>query len=105
MPSSRTAADAGAHEGEGLSSAGIGSDIEELAQGASISDLAKMVSRIAAPASLSDEDVERISRRVVERLSEKIVRDIAWEVVPDLAEILVRQRLRELEAEPSGDSR
>jgi len=64
-----------------------------------------MVSRIAAPASLSDEDVERISRRVVERLSEKIVRDIAWEVVPDLAEILVRQRLRELEAEPSGDSR
>ncbi|HWC65112.1 MAG TPA: hypothetical protein VG777_03440, partial [Thermoanaerobaculia bacterium] len=80
-------------------------DIERLAQGASISDLASMVSRIAAPASLSDEDVERISRRVVERLSDRIVRDIAWEVVPELAEILVRQRLRELEAETSGDSR
>lgn len=80
-------------------------DIERLAQGASISDLASMVSRIAAPASLSDEDVERISRRVVERLSDRIVRDIAWEVVPEIAEILVRQRLRELEAETSGDSR
>jgi len=105
MSPARPVAEAGAREGEGLSSTGIASDIEELAQGASISDLAKMVIRIAAPASLSDEDVERISRRVVERLSEKIVRDIAWEVVPDLAEILVRQRLRELEAEPSGDSR
>ncbi len=87
------------------SPAELASEIEELAQGASISDLAKMVSRIAPAASLSDEDVERISRRVVERLSEKILREIAWEVVPDLAEILVRQRLRELEAEPSGDSR
>lgn len=80
-------------------------DIERLAQGASISDLASMVSRIAAPVSLSDEDVERISRRVVERISDKIVRDIAWEVVPEIAEILVRQRLRELEAETSGESR
>jgi CheY-like chemotaxis protein len=98
-------AEAAVSEGEGLAPAAIAPDIEQLAQGASISDLAKMVSRIAAPASLSDDDVERISRRVVERLSEKIVRDIAWEVVPDIAEILVRQRLRELEAEPSGDSR
>jgi len=80
-------------------------DIERLAQGASISDLASMVSRIAGPVSLSDEDVERISRRVVERISDKVVRDIAWEVVPEIAEILVRQRLRELEAETSGEPR
>jgi len=82
----------------------VGSDIERLAQGASISDLASMVHRISGPGSLSEDDVERISRRVIESLSEKIVRDIAWEIVPDVAEILVRQRLRELEADTPGES-
>ena len=81
------------------------SDIERLAQGASLSDLASMVSRIAGPAPLSEDDVERIARRVIEHLSEKVVRDIAWEVIPDIAEILVRQRLRELEADGSGEPR
>lgn len=81
------------------------SDIERLAQGASLSDLASMVSRIAGPAPLSEEDVERISRRVIEHLSDRVVRDIAWEVIPDIAEILVRQRLRELEADGPGESR
>ena len=90
---------------ESMTARPIAPEIEQLAQGASISDLARMVSRIAAPASLSEDDVERISRRVVERLSEKVVRDIAWEIVPEIAEILVRQRLRELEAETSGESR
>jgi CheY-like chemotaxis protein len=82
--------------------ASVGSEIESLAQRASISDLASLVSRMS-PASISEEDVERIARRVVEMLSEKAVRDIAWEVVPDMAEIAVRKRLRELEAEP-GES-
>ena len=90
---------------ESMTARPIAPEIEQLAQGASISDLARMVNRIGAPVSLSEEDVERISRRIVERLSEKVVRDIAWEVVPEVAEILVRQRLRELEAETSGDSR
>jgi len=94
-----------APEAEPLAAREIAPDIEQLAQGASISDLASMVSRIAGPVALSDDDVDRISRRVVERLSDKIVRDIAWEVVPEIAEILVRQRLRELEAETSGESR
>ncbi len=76
------------------------SEIESLAQHASISDL---VSRVSAPAAISDEDVERIARRVVELISEKAVREIAWEVVPDMAEVVVRKRLRELEAE-SGES-
>lgn len=48
---------------------------------------------------LSDEDVERIARRVVELISDKAVRDIAWEVVPDLAELVIRDRLRELESQ------
>lgn len=89
----------------GPSAAETESDIERLAQGASLSDLASMVSRIAGPAPLSDDDVERISRRVIEHLSERVVRDIAWELVPDIAEILVRQRLRELEADGSGEPR
>ncbi len=55
----------------------------------------------AAPAggTLPDAEVERIARRVVELLSDKAVRDVAWEVVPDLAEVVIRDRLRELESQ------
>lgn len=48
---------------------------------------------------LSDADVDRIARRVVELLGDKAVRDVAWEVVPDLAEVVIRDRLRELESQ------
>lgn len=47
---------------------------------------------------LSDEDVDRIARRLLELAEEKIER-IAWEVIPDVAEIVVRERIRKLEAE------
>jgi CheY-like chemotaxis protein len=46
---------------------------------------------------LSDADVDRIARRIVELLGDKAVREVAWEVVPDLAEVVIRDRLRELE--------
>lgn len=46
---------------------------------------------------LSDQDVDRVARRVVEILSEKVVREVSWEVVPDLAEVIIKDRLRELE--------
>ncbi len=52
----------------------------------------------STPASLSDEDVERIARRVVELASGTLER-IAWEVIPDMAELVVRERVRQLEAE------
>lgn len=48
---------------------------------------------------LNDEDVDRIARRVVELLGDRAVRDIAWEVIPDLAEVIIRDRLRELESQ------
>lgn len=47
---------------------------------------------------LSDADVERIARRVAELVGDQVVRDVAWEVVPDLAEVLLKARIRELEA-------
>jgi len=50
-----------------------------------------------AGASLSDADIERIARRVVELAAPQLER-IAWEVIPDMAEMLVRKRIRELEA-------
>lgn len=56
----------------------------------------------AAPAGnghLSDEDVDRIARRVVELLGDRTVRDVAWEVIPDMAEVIIRDRLRELEGQ------
>jgi CheY-like chemotaxis protein len=46
---------------------------------------------------LTPADLDAIARLVVERLSERILREIAWDVVPDLAEIIVRERIRELE--------
>jgi hypothetical protein len=53
----------------------------------------------AAPSngSLSDADVDRIARRVVELIGEQAVREVAWEVVPDMAELVIKDRLRELE--------
>ena len=50
-------------------------------------------------AALSDAQVDAIARRVVELLGDGVLRDVAWEVVPDLAEIVIRDRLRELEAQ------
>jgi hypothetical protein len=48
---------------------------------------------------LTDEQVDRIARRVVELLGENIVREVAWEVIPDMVEVVVKERIRELEAE------
>ena len=54
---------------------------------------------IAARGELSEEQVDRIARRVVELMSEQVVRNIAWEVIPDVAEMLVKERIRQLESE------
>lgn len=48
---------------------------------------------------LSDDDVDRIARRLVELIGDRAIRDVAWEVVPDLAEVIIRDRLRELEGQ------
>ena len=62
------------------------------------------ITAAAAPAGdltgdLTDAQVDRIARRVVQLMSDEIVRNIAWEVIPDLAEMVVKERIRQLEAE------
>jgi CheY-like chemotaxis protein len=54
-------------------------------------------------AGLSEEDVDRIARRLLEISSDRIEK-IVWEIVPDMAEIVIRQRVRELEAEAEEQS-
>jgi len=51
---------------------------------------------------LSDEDVDRIARRMLELAAERI-EHIAWDVIPDMAEVVVRERVRELEAEADSE--
>ncbi len=52
-----------------------------------------------AQGELTDEQIDRIARRVVQLMSEPVVRNIAWEVIPDLAEMVVKERIRQLESE------
>ena len=68
----------------------------------SIGQLKEMLSSVsrsgAGAGSLSDDEIDRLASRVVERLSDKIVREIAWEVIPDVAELVIKQRIKELES-------
>lgn len=48
---------------------------------------------------LTEEQIDRIARRVVELLGKEALQEVAWEVLPDMAEVVVRERIRELEAQ------
>ena len=77
----------------------VPAEIEELASSTSIGQLKEMLSSVSRnEGGLSDDEIDRVASRVVERLSEKIVREIAWEVIPDVAELVIKQRIKELEA-------
>ena len=56
-------------------------------------------STMSTPMTLSDEDVESLARRVVELIGDQTVREISWDVIPDLAEIVIKDRIRELEGQ------
>lgn len=47
---------------------------------------------------LTKEQIDAIARRVIEMMSEDVVRKIAWEVVPEVADMIVRERIKELES-------
>jgi CheY-like chemotaxis protein len=53
----------------------------------------------ATGGNLTEEQINRIARRVIQLMSDQVVRNIAWEVIPDLAEMVVKERIRQLEAE------
>ena len=63
------------------------------------SPMASSSSMSGAAGDLSEDQLNRIARRVVELMSEQVVRNIAWEVVPDVAEMIVKERIRQLESE------
>ena len=46
---------------------------------------------------LTEAQIDKIARRVIELMSDQVVKSIAWEVIPELAEIVVRERIKELE--------
>lgn len=52
-----------------------------------------------AATGLSDEDIERIARRVAELVGERAVKEVAWEIIPDLAEVMIRDRIQQLESQ------
>ncbi|HYB53452.1 MAG TPA: hypothetical protein VEG84_06275, partial [Thermoanaerobaculia bacterium] len=80
------------------SAPGTPQELEALAQVSSIPELAGMLSSVSRAADLSDADIDRLAARVVEKLSDRVIREIAWEVIPDMAEIVIKQRIKELEA-------
>ena len=73
---------------------------EQLA--AAASPEAAETDRTRGTPTLSPADIDAIARVVVARLSERVLREIAWDVVPDLADIIVRERIRELERDERG---
>ncbi|MFN3413000.1 MAG: response regulator [Thermoanaerobaculum sp.] len=64
-----------------------------------VAEVLKQLPAGTAPAvgELSEADLERVARKVLE-LATPILERVAWEVIPDMAEMLVRQRIAELEA-------
>ena len=46
---------------------------------------------------LTEAQIDTIARRAVQLMSEDVVRKIAWEVIPELADMIVRDRIKELE--------
>ncbi len=87
--------------GEPSSAAFMASPIQPISQPVSqpIALGAATVPAQLSLAQLSEEEVDRIARRVVELLGDKAVRDVAWEVIPDMAELVIKDRLRELESQ------
>ncbi len=77
----------------------VSRELEELASITSIGQLKEMLSSVSRlEGGLSDDEIDRLATRVVERLSDKVVREIAWEVIPDVAELVIKQRIKELES-------
>lgn len=51
---------------------------------------------------LTPDQIDRIADAVVRRMSDRAIREIAWEVIPQVAEVIVRNRVKELEDKGDG---
>lgn len=99
-------AEAGAYVGDGTTptAPAAAPDSEPLhAGGTRDHDLPEVAaSSYAGTRELTDSEIERLAERlatkVLERLSDRVLREVAWEVVPEMAELVVRERIRELES-------
>ncbi|HXM79301.1 MAG TPA: response regulator [Thermoanaerobaculia bacterium] len=60
--------------------------------------LTQILSDVRGAGDMTDEQMDRLADRIVEKLSERVIREIAWEVIPDMAEIVIKQRIKELES-------
>jgi CheY-like chemotaxis protein len=81
------------------SSAGAAArEIRMLAERSSIPELTQILSTVRGAGDMTDEQMDRLAARIVEKLSERVIREIAWEVIPDMAEIVIKQRIKELES-------
>jgi CheY-like chemotaxis protein len=75
-------------------------EITELGRTMAEPEAAPAQENIQPIAELPDAVVERIVEKVVRRMSQEVIREIAWEVVPELSDVIIRQRLEELENKP-----
>lgn len=82
---------------DAMASSTAESEVEVAPAGAPFAESVETPAEAEVPLELSDATVDRIARRVVELLSEESIRDVAWEVIPDLAEVVIKERLHELE--------
>lgn len=81
------------------------SDEESTEADISDADTQDITEKVSSPESadeiestgLSDDDVDRIARRLLELAGDRI-EHIAWDVIPDMAELVVRERVQEIEA-------
>ncbi len=88
-------------EPDALSVAGASEAEEQVETAAPAAAVEAPAAEVSANGSgpLSEDDIERIAKRVAELVGEKALRDIAWEVLPDLAEVIIKERIRELESQ------
>jgi hypothetical protein len=68
-----------------------------------VSDEPVLAHAAAAPA-MTEAQVELIARKIVELFGDRILKEVAWEVIPDLAEMVIKTRIAELEAEAHQES-
>jgi CheY-like chemotaxis protein len=79
-------------------------EADSIAPPSAVSPLSGTTEAATETSTLTAGDIDAIARRVVERISDRVLREIAWDVVPDLADVIVRERIRELERDDRDSS-